>query len=109
MKRDKERSDGGGGKERVFFLSTPIDDPPFFTHRHFLSFSLSLSLSLSLAHKTSQIRKLPALHQPWLHVAWGAAGAAGAGALVAWTEKAGAEVDAEVSVRAAANRASGRG
>ena len=89
-------------------MSTPIDDPPFFTHRHFLS-SLSLSLSLSLAHKTSQIRKLPALHQPWLHVAWGAAGAAGAGALVAWTEKAGAEVDAEVSVRAAANRASGRG
>jgi len=108
LKRDKERSDGGGGKERVFFCRRPSTIPHFLLTVTF-SPSLSLSLSLSLAHKTSQIRKLPALHQPWLHVAWGAAGAAGAGALVAWTEKAGAEVDAEVSVRAAANRASGRG
>ena len=94
-------------KREFFFCRRPSTIPHFLLT---VTFSpLSLSLSLSLAHKTSQIRKLPALHQPWLHVAWGAAGAAGAGALVAWTEKAGAEVDAEVSVRAAANRASGRG
>jgi hypothetical protein len=94
--------------KREFFSVDAHQRSPIF-YSPSLSLLLSLSLSLSLAHKTSQIRKLPALHQPWLHVAWGAAGAAGAGALVAWTEKAGAEVDAEVSVRAAANRASGRG
>lgn len=93
-------------KREFFFCRRPSTIPHFLLT---VTFSPSLSLSLSLGHKTSQIRKLPALHQPWLHVAWGAAGAAGAGALVAWTEKAGAEVDAEVSVRAAANRASGRG
>lgn len=75
-----------------------------------LSLSLSLSPCLSLFRKSSsQIRKLPVLHQPWLHVAWGAAGAVGAGALVAWTDKAGAEVDAELAARAAAERAAGRG
>lgn len=83
----------------------PSDDPIFPS----LTLSLFLSLSFSPSQFIFKIRKLPALHQPWLHVAWGAAGAAGAGALVAWTEKAGAEVDAELAARTAANRAAGRG
>lgn len=55
-----------------------------------------------------QIRKLPALHQPWLHVAWGAAGAASATALVQWTDAAQAEVDAGVAARTAQARRAGR-
>lgn len=56
-----------------------------------------------------QIRKLPALHQPWLHVAWALGGASAATALVEWTDKASAEVEADVARRAAAVRAAGRG
>lgn len=55
-----------------------------------------------------QIRKLPLLHQPWLHAAWGAAGAAGATALVDWTNAAQAEVDAGVAARSAQARRAGR-
>ena len=56
---------------------------------------------MRFALSLSQVRKLPALHQPWLHLAWGAAGAASANALVAWTDATAAEVDAEVRKRAA--------
>ena len=52
----------------------------------------------------SQVRKLPSLHQPWLHLAWGAAGAAGASALVAWTDATATEVEVDLAKRRAAGR-----
>ena len=55
-----------------------------------------------------QIRKLPVLHQPWLHVAWAVGGAAAATSLVEWTDKASAEMEADVARRAAAMRSAGR-
>lgn len=58
--------------------------------------------------RSSQIRKLPVLHQPWLHVAWALGGAAAATSLVEWTDKAHAEMEADVARRAAAMRSAGR-
>jgi len=52
----------------------------------------------------SQVRKLPTLHQPWLHLAWGAAGAVGANALVTWTDATAAEVEVDLVKRRAAGR-----
>jgi len=100
-----EREGQGEGKERT----TTTMAATARVHRRSHFFPHQLTSSVSLRPPQPQIRKLPALHQPWLHVAWGAAGAAGAGALVAWTEKAGAEVDAEVAARAAANRSASAG
>ena len=83
-------------------------DPPraavfFFPH---VSFLLHPSPS---PPPPPQIRKLPALHQPYLHVLWAAGGAVAANALVDWTDRASAEVEADVARRAALVRASGRG